>query len=285
MAELLACCLCGKSKFNKKNGMVRDNRTLKILECLSCGLVFLSSFDHIKKNFYEQSQMHSDLPDIKDWLEETARDDDRRFNFLKSLIDKKSVLDFGCGPGGFLERAKARASRASGVEIEERLSPYFLEKGLEVFSDIDKITDNFDVITLFHVLEHMKDPVATLNKLSCRLNTGGQIIVEVPSADDALLKFYENTQFSEFTYWSCHLFLFTSSTIALLAKKSGLNVNYIKQVQRYPLSNHLYWLAKGRPGGHKIWGFLDSEEINKAYEKQLTLAGICDTIIASFSKR
>ena len=284
MSEHSTCYLCGKSEFRKRDGKVRDNPELKIMECLSCGLVFLSSFKHINQDFYEQACMHEELPDIDAWLEKLACDDNRRFNFLKPLIENKSVLDFGCGPGGFLNYARTKALRISGVELEKRLKPYFLKKGLEVFSNIDAITGKFDVITLFHVLEHIKDPIAILRKLAGKLCDNGCIIVEVPSADDALLRLYENTNFSEFTYWSCHLFLFNQSTIVYIAEKAGLKVNYVKQVQRYPLSNHLYWLAKGKPGGHKVWNFLDSEELCKAYEKQLASLSLCDTIIASFSK-
>jgi len=64
----------------------------------------------------------------------------------------------------------------------------------------------------------------------------------------------------------------------------NLKVNYIKQIQRYPLSNHLHWLANGRPGGHQKWYFLDSPELHAAYEKQLTAVGKCDTILSSVSR-
>lgn len=284
MSKHSACYLCGKSELRTRDGKVRDNPDLQIMECMSCGLVFLSSFEHIGQDFYEQARMHEDLPDINVWLDESAGDDNRRFFFLKPLLGNKSILDFGCGPGGFLTRARTLASRVSGVELENRLKPFFLEKDLEVFSDIDEIAGCFDVITLFHVLEHIKDPIALLGKLSEKLCRKGSIIVEVPSADDALLKLYASVPFSQFTYWSCHLFLFTNSTLVSVAEKAGLKVNYVKQVQRYPLSNHLYWLAKGKPGGHKIWSFIDSEELGKSYEKQLASLNLCDTIMASFSK-
>jgi len=110
------------------------------------------------------------------------------------------------------------------------------------------------------------------------------LIVEVPNANDALLKLYQNEAFSHFTYWSCHLFLFTPHTLSKLAESAGLHVNYIKQIQRYPLSNHLYWLVNGKPGGHRKWHFLDSNELLTAYEKQLASVGLCDTILGSFSK-
>ena len=137
---------------------------------------------------------------------------------------------------------------------------------------------------MFHVLEHIPDPKSILGELSEILAGDGQIIIEVPNADDALLTLYHNEPFSRFTYWSCHLFLNTAKTLEMLVCQCNLKVNYIKQVQRYPLSNHLYWLANGRPGGHQKWHFLDSPEMHAAYTKQLAAIGKCDTILASISK-
>lgn len=70
----------------------------------------------------------------------------------------------------------------------------------------------------------------------------------------------------------------------MLFSQIELKVNYITQVQRYPLANHLYWLAKEKPGGHQSWHFIDSLELHAAYEKSLASIGKCDTIIASISR-
>lgn len=280
----MTCYLCGQTQFINRPGIVRDKPELKILECSGCGLVFLSSFAHISDGYYEQSGMHEGLIDIEDWCKETAWDDERRFLFLQRVLENKNVLDFGCGNGGFLKRAQKVAHRAVGVELEKRLQPYFNQERLSVFQSIDTVAeDAFDVITLFHVLEHIPDPLHILAELSGKLAVNGQLIIEVPSATDALLSLYQSENFARFTYWSCHLFLFNASTLAKLAHKAGLKVNYIKQVQRYPLSNHLHWLAKGKPGGHREWSFLDSQELCKAYETSLASIGACDTILASFS--
>ena len=45
--------------------------------------------------------------------------------------------------------------------------------------------------------------------------------------------------------------------------------NYIEQIQRYLLFNHLYWMANGKPSGHQYWNFIDSPEIHSADEKQI----------------
>ena len=69
-----------------------------------------------------------------------------------------------------------------------------------------------------------------------------------------------------------------------LIKQADLKLNWIKHVQRYPLSNHLYWLAKGKSNGHQKWNFLDNSKLNAEYENQLALIGKTDTIIVGVSK-
>jgi 2-polyprenyl-3-methyl-5-hydroxy-6-metoxy-1,4-benzoquinol methylase len=276
------CYLCGGNSFSKRPGRVRDRRELDVLQCRSCGLVFLSSFDHITPDFYENSGMDGGGVNPDDWLRATARDDERRFRTLERGITNKTLLDFGCGNGGFLARAGRVAALAMGIEPDLSLGPHFHQKKLTVYPDPDEIDQTFDIITLFHVLEHLPDPVNILRRLAGMLRPEGSIIIEVPNADDALLTLYECDAFSRFTYWSCHLFLFNQRTLALLAQKAGLKTDYIKQVQRYPLSNHLYWLAKGKPGGDIRWSFLDSRELHDAYERQLGLINRCDTLLAGF---
>jgi len=284
------CYLCCGRKFKKRPGSVRDRPELEVFECASCGLVFLSSFAHIKDGFYENSEMHGkDALDIQTWIKETEWDDERRFQYLKPVLSNKRLLDFGCGTGGFLLRAQSVAAMAHGVELETRLSRHYKNRGLTVFQNLSDVPNDigmegYDIITMFHVLEHIPDPKSILVELSDMLADSGQIIVEVPNADDALLTLYQCEPFSNFTYWSCHLFLFTAKTLKMLFSQVNLKVNYIKQIQRYPLANHLYWLANGKPGGHQKWHFLDSPELHVAYEKQLAAIGKCDTILASVSR-
>lgn len=278
-----SCYLCGeKNAFYKRPGRVRDDQNLDVLECQSCGLVFLSSFDHISADFYENSRMHAGESRIEDLVNDAASDDERRFQDLQPLLTNRRVFDFGCGNGGFLTRAAKVASLAVGLEPERRLKAYFQQKQLAVYDDLAEVNQSFDVITLFHVLEHLPDPLDTLKQLAGKLNADGCLIIEVPNAADALLTLYRSDAFARFTYWSCHLYLFTANTLGLLARKAGLEINYIKQIQRYPLSNHLYWLAEDKPGGHIQWSFLDSRELHNAYEKQLGAIGRCDTLVASF---
>src|SRR5258707_74650 len=101
----MQCYLCSGTEFLHREGSVRDAPSLQILECLQCGLVTLSSHAHISPEHYAQSGMHGDdIPSIDAWLKDSATDDERRFEHLKPYLVNRSVLDFGCGAGGFLER-------------------------------------------------------------------------------------------------------------------------------------------------------------------------------------
>ncbi|WP_394951450.1 class I SAM-dependent methyltransferase [uncultured Helicobacter sp.] len=145
---------------------------------------------------------------------------------------------------------------------------------------------NYDLLTAFHVIEHLADPIGILRQLASLLKDNGKMIIEVPNANDALLSIYKNKAFSEFTYWSPHLYLYNPHTLRKLGEKAGLVVDFVKCIQRYPLSNTLYWLSNGLPAGQKIWGgFLDSKILQESYESALASVGATDTLIAQFRKR
>ena len=279
------CYVCNGSEFTEREGIVRDAPDLRIQECTLCGFVFLQPLDDRGEQFYADSGMHERDVAIEEWLRETSVDDERRLKALLPKIVNRNVLDVGCGAGGFLNAAMLYAKEATGVEPESRLAPHFQELGLRVHSSINALpAHSYDLITLFHVLEHVPDPRAMLTELSSLLSDRGEIIVEVPSSSDALLSIYKSDAFSRFTYWSCHLNLFDQHTLKKLATQAGLRVNFVTQLQRYPLSNHLHWLATGGPGGHKTWSQIDSPELDAAYAASLARMGACDTIFASLSR-
>ena len=133
------------------------------------------------------------------------------------------------------------------------------------------------------VFEHLKDPLDVLKRFKPFLKTKGEIIIEVPNSDDALLSLFNSNSFSDFTYWSQHLFLFNESTLEDLIIKAGFKVNFIKQIQRYPLSNHLYWLSKNLPNGQNILTIFNNKSLIREYTKILEKEKICDTLLVSIS--
>ncbi|MDH4164410.1 MAG: class I SAM-dependent methyltransferase [Nitrospirota bacterium] len=276
----MKCYICNHNEFKVRTGAVRDDPSLEILECEHCGLVMLSSLNHISDGHYEESGMHGDaVPSMESWLRGAEADDDRRFEMFKGFLVNSKVLDFGCGAAGFLRKAQTLAAEVSGVEPERRVRAYW-GNTIALHENITDAGDGYDLITAFHVIEHLPDPRTMLKELASRLKNHGKLILEVPNAEDSLLTLYENEAFQRFTYWSKHLFLFNADNLRQLADQAGLRIVSIQQHQRYPLSNHLYWLSRHQPGGHKHWQFLDSEALHAAYSASLASIGKCDTLIA-----
>lgn len=264
------CYLCGCDEAIPRQGGVRDNPETNVLECCNCGLVYLSPCD-------PSPTVHRLVKDVTAWSKRTLADDIRRAQTLKHVTSGKVVLDFGCGNGNFLKNVDCEY--AVGVEIDSEARWYCHDRGLEVYPAIDSY-QWYDVITMFHVIEHIPDPTALLKELSNHLAPHGKIIIETPNADDALLTLYDCKEFAEFTYWSKHPFLYNEATLTALAVQSGFKVTRMEQYQRYPLSNHLYWLANGEPNGHGEWPFIHDD----GYAASLAKIKRCDTIIAELEK-
>lgn len=274
------CYLCNSSSFAKRKGLVRDAPELNIFECCQCGLVFLSNVEHMRPDFYENSGMHgSDPVSVDEWLKNSLSDDQRRFEMLRTMLPNRKLLDFGCGAAGFLLKAQSIASDVAGIELERRIRDHWSGQ-ISLFEKLDLADGVFDVITAFHVIEHLVDPRTVLRELSAKLAKGGRLVIEVPNADDVLLTLFDNNKFQKFTYWSQHLYLFNADNLRNLSKQAGLHVVAIQQHQRYSLSNHLHWLSRGKPGGHQEWAFLDNPELMHAYANTLASIGKCDTLIA-----
>lgn len=281
----MKCQLCDGENIESVPGKVRDRPEIPIQRCVSCGLVFLGSFSHVHESFYDADYTDENHPE-HDWrafLNECSADDERRFNQLRPLIANRNFMDVGCGGGGVLLLARELCKQVMGVEPQSQWRSVLTDAGIKTVASLQDVPDaSQDVISLFHVLEHIADPVLFLRELVGKSRAGARILIEVPNADDALLSLYRSKAFSEFTYWSPHLFMYNPSTLARLLEKAGLARGQftISQFQRYPLSNHLMWLAENRPGGHAAWSFLESPALNQAYAAALASQGRSDTLIA-----
>lgn len=281
----MRCHLCNSEAIESVQGRVRDRPEVAIRRCTECGLVFLDSFSHVHDSFYEADyteENHSTL-DWQAFLNGCLQDDERRYNQLRSTLINRTYLDVGCGAGGVLLKARGVSKNVTGVEPQSRWRDLLLGAGINTVPSLRDVADaGYDVISLFHVLEHIPEPVPFLKELLSKCSKGGRIFIEVPNADDALLSLYRNKAFMEYTYWSPHLFLYSQHTLARLLEKAGVARERftITQFQRFPLANHLMWLAEGLPGGHSAWSFLDSPGLNEAYSASLARLGRCDTVCA-----
>ena len=103
-----------------------------------------------------------------------------------------SVLDIGCGAGDFLLSARALGLKVRGVEVDDPAANAARERGLICdgagIASLADMDEQFDVIRLHHVLEHLADPVAALRAIAGRLSSRGVAIIGVPNVDGVMAR-------------------------------------------------------------------------------------------------
>lgn len=256
------------------------------MRCGRSGVIFLSRIDHISQAYY------GDMSDLSYWSKEgraeglkaTHEDDARRAHDIRSLIQGRSVVDVGTGLGGVLDLMKVDAKEVFAVEPQKAARAMLQDLGYRSFASAEELRSSgrmYDVITLFHVFEHLVEPLAELRRLHDALAPGGRIVIEVPHANDALLSRYDVEAFKAFTFWGEHLVLHTRESLKAYLAAAGFRDIEVRGVQRYPLANHLYWLREEGPGGQNVWSDLRDVEVEQAYAAMLDRCDLTDTIIGT----
>ena len=267
---------------------VRDRNDISVLKCKKNGLFFLSSTDHVDISKYEKKKKFKYFGNNsrKKALKIDYEDSKRRSSIIKKIVYEKKWLDIGTGAGGILDELKDTASECSAVEPNNIMRSKLKKIGYKVYKSSKIAKKNYyDVITLFHVFEHMKHPIKELKLIKSLLKKNSQLIIEVPHASDFLLKTLNLHEFKKFTFWSEHLILHVKKSLDVFLKLSNFEVNKIFGVQRYSLANHLYWIFKKKPGGHIHWNFMRFRILEKLYEKFLSLINQNDTLIIFARKK
>lgn len=267
---------------------VRDRNDVSVLKCKKSGVIFLSRSDHMDIAHYKETENFTywGAENRRAALEAGSEDAQRRSEQFKDIIANKKWLDVGTGAGGILDLWAPFALKTAAVEPQGSVRKSLRELGYAVYPSVEDVAEgDLDVVTLFHVLEHFTEPIDTLKSIKSKMAKGGKIIVEVPHARDILISFFENDAFKSFTFWSEHLILHTRESLSAFLKAAGFSGIVITGFQRYPLANHLYWLARGKPGGQVAWAELRTEKLERAYSDMLSDIDKTDTLIAIAENR
>lgn len=267
---------------------VRDRSDVCVLRCKKSGIIFLSSIDHVQVQYYEEKSRQSSPErvadvNLKGGSIQSPRIDDtsRRVRVIQDYVKGRNWMDFGTGYGDILDRLASSTNHTVAVEPNLTQRDSLQQKGYQVFSSLSELpASKLDVVTLFHVLEHLAKPIDILADIRSRMNRDAVCIIEVPHARDILLQDYDCDAYKEFTLWSEHLILHTRVSLKKFILEAGFKDVEVVGCQRYPLSNHLYWLRHGMPGGHQKWSHIDSIETHQAYENNLSSIDQTDTIVA-----
>ena len=292
--ELLSLKLINELNLIILSNKTRD-RKIKVIKDLKTKIIFLEKYlstnkyysslkyrDDDVKVFDKSKRKISNTKTFSGNIKTTIIEDDyrRAVQFNKNLKNK-DILDFGCGWGGFLMNLKNYKS-LSGVELRKECINYIKKniKKIKVSDNINFFDKKFDIITMFHVLEHIPFQVETLKILKSKLKNKGKIIIEVPHAKDFLILQDELKEFKDFIFWSEHLVLHTYKSLKSILLKSGFKKINIQYYQRYNFSNHLGWFLKRKPDGHNFYKDTVSDKLNSTYCENLKKIGQTDTLIA-----
>lgn len=139
---------------------------------------------------------------------------------------KGRILDIGAGTGDFLLTAKNDGWETVGVEPSERAKNIAIQKGISFVNEIDALENNsFDVITMWHVLEHVPNLELQIQELKRLLKPTGTLIVAVPN-----FKSYDAKYYNEF--WAAydvpiHFWHFSKKAIESLFEKVDMKLEKV----------------------------------------------------------
>ena len=151
--------------------------------------------------------------------------------------NKGSLLDVGAGTGDFLNAAKKDGWSINGVEPNSKARNLANQKNISLVEDINQLpTQKYDVITLWHVLEHIPNLFEYIETLKSLLKENGILIIAVPN-----YKSYDATYYKEF--WAAydvprHLWHFSSKGI----KKLFAQFNF-KLENTLPMTYDAYYVS------------------------------------------
>lgn len=151
-----------------------------------------------------------------------------KLKLINSITDDKTILDYGCGTGDFLNSCKKNQWKINGFEPEKSARDIASEVNqIEIFSTLNQLDSikKINLITLWHVLEHIPNLNSTLNKLTSKLEDAGTILIAVPN-----YKSYDAHLYKQ--HWAAydvprHLYHFSQETMTLLLNNHGLKINNI----------------------------------------------------------
>lgn len=250
------CVLCGESGYESTSDHTRDFKD-QIVRCLSCQHVQMFPIPSLatEKEFYAKDKQarliktHINFENLKKRSEyDNAR---RAEEIAKKFSPSDHILDIGSGYGFFLRAMESKGFKnLTGFDISParlKIAKKFTRASLlgKTIKSSNKTGKRYGAVTMFHVLEHLRNPIELCSFLTTYLRTNGTLIIEVPNADDSMLNF--SKEYRKFFWQRAHISYFTARTVKKILKESGYSKVKIKGIQRYSFENALNWFKFQKP--------------------------------------
>lgn len=196
-----ACGYTSNTLYLQSYDYFLTQKPFAVHRCDACGLLFTlpRPSDEELPGYYD-SQDYLSHPTDQQSLKARLYNRIRKFNLLQkyrileSICEKGIMLDYGCGSGEFLHTCKTRGWNTTGIEVNEKARNFAIQNHhLEVYPETqikDLPKGRFDLITLWHVLEHIPNLNERLNDFYQLLKPGGTLLLAVPNTDSWDAKHY-----------------------------------------------------------------------------------------------
>ena len=252
LETLTQCPVCGENKFEDFltcQDYTVTQEQFTIVKCTNCGFKFTNPRPdeaHIGR-YYQSEDYISHSNTKKGVINRTYhvvrnRALKSKLKLVDELVAKqpKKLLDVGCGTGFFLNTCKTAGWEVMATEPDPKTREFAAQQvGIDIQQDI--FTENFqpkqfNIITMWHVLEHVHQLDKTIQRLHELLSDEGTLVVAVPNANAQ-----EAQQFQE--AWAAydvprHLYHFTPETIKPLFQKNNFKVE-----KHLPMPYDAYYIS------------------------------------------
>jgi 2-polyprenyl-3-methyl-5-hydroxy-6-metoxy-1,4-benzoquinol methylase len=238
MKACTACPICGgRSAQISANRDGKSRAKLVTVSCSDCGLGRIDPLPTDQELAewyaiqYRQAYKSAVQPALRHVLR-AARNAQLRWQWLcqnsigldpTQNTKTKRSLDIGASSGEFVYRLHSLGYEAKGIEPHQGYATYArnilgieLNNGTLQHCLVSEARSSFDLISMFHVLEHLPEPVAALHTIGEKLKSEGLLYIEVPNAMRLCSPHY--------MFFKAHALYFTGNTLRKLLEKSGYKV-------------------------------------------------------------
>ncbi len=229
------CPLCNNDKLTLhiscKDNMI-SGEIFEITKCSSCSFIFTNPRPNPEKldSYYESDDYVSHANksnNLSNIIYKIARQFtlSSKLKIINEITNNKTVLDYGCGTGYFLNTCKKNGWDINGFEpnnaAREQATINTDNIILSQLSEIEKLKD-ISLITLWHVLEHIPDLNKIFSILKTTLSSNGKFLIAVPNNES-----YDALHYKE--HWAAydvprHLYHFSQNTMNYFLQKHGLKL-------------------------------------------------------------
>lgn len=226
------CNLCNSNEYK----LFKEIDGYQLVKCKQCGFVYLNprptqqeTNEEYSAEYHIERLLGQEPKTEKEIEQEINKNIGRAEEIVKQSGNKGKLLDIGCGAAFFIACLKKYGWDVTGIDISEWASEFARKKlGLNVFTgNVGEVQlkERFDVITMYHNLEHLPDPLKTLKRVLELLSDDGILVVKGPNLS-GFDRIWHGSNWRGYSDKS-HLYYFIPKTYQTMLEKAGFSVQKI----------------------------------------------------------